>query len=293
LKLAFAGIPVILTITSGRVVARDFFRGKEDALFSDGNGASWLAPKMSDAESPAWWAEVLRDFPGLIAACLGIYAVNAWKRDYLGKRRIELAEQILSQFYQARKAIEDVRMSISLSNEAAERTPPANETSFQKGLRDASYVSWKRLGYHSELFAKIYASRFECMVRFPAKVGPFDELNNILAKIRVGSRMLSQYAKFSRDEPSSESVHDGIESAYATIWDSYGEDDAINRRLDALIISVSEQPSRFHPRPRECLAPYSHRALVTPAELVEVVCLEVRQLALQTRKLRLALFGLR
>lgn len=43
------------------------------------------------------WLEVLTQISILVA----IYGINAWRREYVGKRQLELAEDSLALFYEA------------------------------------------------------------------------------------------------------------------------------------------------------------------------------------------------
>ncbi len=54
----------------------------------------------------------------IILACLTIIlGVDAWRREFIGKRKIELAEDVLTRFYEARDAIARIRSPFSTSRE--------------------------------------------------------------------------------------------------------------------------------------------------------------------------------
>jgi len=42
----------------------------------------------------------------VIAAWAAIYGINAWRSEFVGKKRIDLAEDVLVRFYEARDAIQ-------------------------------------------------------------------------------------------------------------------------------------------------------------------------------------------
>jgi hypothetical protein len=54
-------------------------------------------------------AEVIAASSPAIAALSFLYGVFAWKREFVGKRRIELAEDVLAKFYEAAEAIRAIR----------------------------------------------------------------------------------------------------------------------------------------------------------------------------------------
>ena len=62
---------------------------------------------------------------GVIIAASGL---NQWKKVTIGKRRIELAEEVLAGFYEARDIIQDARRSRPAQREDNTRTKDASET---------------------------------------------------------------------------------------------------------------------------------------------------------------------
>ncbi len=50
-------------------------------------------------------ADVITAVSVAIAALAFVVGVNAWRREFVGKRRIELAENVLALFYEAQDAI--------------------------------------------------------------------------------------------------------------------------------------------------------------------------------------------
>ena len=45
----------------------------------------------------------------IIASITAIYGINAWRREYRGKKDIDLAEETLALFYKAKDAISAIR----------------------------------------------------------------------------------------------------------------------------------------------------------------------------------------
>ena len=59
----------------------------------------------------------------IVSACWAIISgVGAWKREFIGKRKIELAEQVLAQFFEVRDAIACIRNPFSSSDEGKRET---------------------------------------------------------------------------------------------------------------------------------------------------------------------------
>lgn len=80
------------------------------------------------------------EIPQLIAvvsACWAIISgVGAWKREFIGRRKIELAEQTLAQFFEVRDAISFIRNPFSSSSEGRSRERSPRESKSESELLD-------------------------------------------------------------------------------------------------------------------------------------------------------------
>ncbi|TDI82488.1 MAG: hypothetical protein E2O80_02055, partial [Betaproteobacteria bacterium] len=75
----------------------------------------------------------------LIAALTFIAGVSAWKREFVGKRRIELAETVLALFYEAEDAIKQIRSPFSFDGEGSTRKHADNELEAESRILDQAY----------------------------------------------------------------------------------------------------------------------------------------------------------
>ena len=50
--------------------------------------------------------EIVNTIAIIAASVVAIYGINAWRKEFQGKRNIELAEEVLCLFYRAERAIE-------------------------------------------------------------------------------------------------------------------------------------------------------------------------------------------
>ncbi len=65
---------------------------------------------------------VIAQAVAVVSACWAIISgVGAWKREFIGKRQIELAEQLLSKFFEVRDAIAFIRSPVGSSGEGKSR----------------------------------------------------------------------------------------------------------------------------------------------------------------------------
>lgn len=102
---------------------------------------------------------------------------------------MELAEEVLSLFYQARDVIREIRSPFGYGGEGSTRKSSPTESPEEKAALDNAYVAIERYSKHKELFSKIYAVRYRFMAQFGTdKVKPFDDLNRVINQIIMASR---------------------------------------------------------------------------------------------------------
>ena len=66
-------------------------------------------------------ADAITAFSAAIAAISFVYGISAWKRKFVGKRRIELAEIVLTKFYEAAEVIRAIRSPFHWREEGKSR----------------------------------------------------------------------------------------------------------------------------------------------------------------------------
>jgi hypothetical protein len=67
------------------------------------------------------WIDIAQIVSVLVASLVAIRGIQAWRREFVGKRRIELAEEVLALFYQAKDAIGWIRFSLCCTTESSTR----------------------------------------------------------------------------------------------------------------------------------------------------------------------------
>lgn len=118
----------------------------------------------------ATWVSALGNLStGLAAAVAGWAAVRglgAWRAETVGRRKAELAEEVLAQFYRARDQMTWARF-------------PGNGTlTPTEALGSSAPV--ERLARESQLFSELQASRYRFMAYFGEEAAkPFDELRKV------------------------------------------------------------------------------------------------------------------
>jgi metal-dependent HD superfamily phosphatase/phosphodiesterase len=177
----------------------------------------------------------------LIGIWVAIYGISSWRKEYKGKREIELAEDTLALFYEAVDAIKHMRAPISFSFETESVERNDNESDEAWEARKNASVVFKRYNDHKELFNKIYAMRY----RFMAQIGkeqaiPFDDLKSIVNKIFSSARILARLwtEKHSIGEEMWNQHINRIRKYEAVFCEGAEVEDPINQELDTMVTNI-------------------------------------------------------
>lgn len=183
--------------------------------------------------------EILSALSIIVASLVAIYSINAWRREFQGKRKIELAEEVLALFYEARDAIGAIRNPFGFQGEGSTRKPEDNETPEQKNARDRAYSVYERFQKHKEIFSKLHSMRYQLMARFGKESGkPFDDIRKIVIEITVSADMLAElWCERSYSEEKERLVASEIKEHTSIIWHS-GTKDAIVPRVEQIITDI-------------------------------------------------------
>lgn len=143
--------------------------------------------------------EVISDAVTSIAA-LGTVGVafcglRSWRQEMIGRRKAELAEEVLADFYRARDMIERLRAPLSFKHEMTGRTSDELEDEQLARRRDSYYVPLARLAEEEEFLAAFQAKRYRFQAVFGERAAiPFDEIFAVIKKVAIAARMLIETA---------------------------------------------------------------------------------------------------
>ena len=174
----------------------------------------------------------------VISACWVIISgVGAWKREYIGKRQIEIAEQALAKFFEVSDAIAFIRNPFASSEEGKTRKRNEHELSTESELLDRGYIVVERYGKKENIFLEFNTLKYKFMATFGSdNKDIFTDTNKILNSIFSSARLLAthywprqgrlpmggdEFKKHLEDM----SRHEGI------FWDVLNDDDEIRRKL--------------------------------------------------------------
>lgn len=185
-----------------------------------------------------------------VAVGFGIYfgyqGLSSWKREMIGRRKAELAEDILAHFYQARDEIVAIRSPASYGAEAVDRPREETEDDQTARKRDAYYVPIARIKRNAEFWGKLYALRYRYMAVFgKVNAKPFDDIHQVLGEIQVAASMLIADTRRKRYRPVDANTAASIEKDEAAIWAHPRQEDEISRKVDGAIDTVEATCAAF------------------------------------------------
>lgn len=178
-----------------------------------------------------------------IAAWQGVKGLNAWRTEALGRRRMELAEDALSDFYEARNAFHFIRSPYSPVGESKDRPITKDEQPQHKDRIDTYWAHLKRLDEKGELFSRVFAKQYRIMAAFgPESQTLYNELKDIRFEVTLAAQRLIRAVKYPRDD---EKALDRFEKDEEIIWEGSADSDPIEKRLETLMEKV-ERYFRAH-----------------------------------------------
>jgi hypothetical protein len=146
---------------------------------------------------------VLQGVSLIAASIVAIRGINAWSREHTGKKRIDVAEEMLNLFFRARDAISYIRGPDGFYEDG---DPLGNSPNT---LVNATKVPVRRMNENSELFAQIRAMRTRAMALFGESAAePFTTLDDILEDIEMSSVALALNYKYVDEHPDAETPPD-------------------------------------------------------------------------------------
>lgn len=151
------------------------------------------------------WIELVKVIPSVVTAITAVVGISIaargltkWRAETIGKRKAELAEEVLADFYQARDIIDAARSPGGFGNEGATRQKDDWESEEDTRILNAYFRTMERLISKADFFARFHARRYRFIAHFGTEAGkPYDQLHQIHTEIVVAGRMPSHIRQYS------------------------------------------------------------------------------------------------
>jgi len=185
--------------------------------------------------------EFLRDLSILIAAVMGAYSIDAWRREHTGKRQIDLAEETLALFYEAREAISYIRSPMSYGHERQELERQKGESDRQYEARRNASVVFYRYDQRQDVFNRLYAIRYRFMAQFGREQSkPFDDLWRVRGRVLVAARSLARSwgQEHVRTEQQEQEYEKRVQRHEAVFWEGHEDPDEVAAEVEAAVDAI-------------------------------------------------------
>jgi hypothetical protein len=134
-----------------------------------------------------------------IASIAAVWGIKAWRKETVGKRKIELAEETIEKFHAAKDWIQLARHPFAPAGAGRTRPQAEDEDSSLKARADALYVAAERLTQKAELFSRLGTLRYLMHAYFGDEVDPpFRTMVEVHNEVMIASQLLA--ARMGRSE---------------------------------------------------------------------------------------------
>jgi hypothetical protein len=179
------------------------------------------------------------------AACVVIYGINSWRREFKGKRDIELAEEVLELFYRAQDAIRAIRSPLGYASEGQKVIERLKTEKKESEISHWMAVLTERYECREEVFQKLHALRYRFIARFGKdKAKPFDDIKQSISKIFISAKMLFILQKPKKDGEidikDNASINNKIRTYEADLTWGDDEKDEITPMVEAAVKQIEE-----------------------------------------------------
>ena len=185
--------------------------------------------------------EILQSLGIIIASGVAIWGINSWRREAKWKRKYELAEEVLTNVYEAHQAIRRIRNIIGFGNEGITRIKTENETPEQTRIYNQAYVARERYERNKEPLEKLHALKF----RFAALYGTayekhFDTFPEVVNKIFFASDEIArvQLGEYDDDRPL---IREIMIKSRRILYATFKEEDEIENDLKMAINGIESK----------------------------------------------------
>jgi hypothetical protein len=185
--------------------------------------------------NPEWISAAgtfLTGLAALVAGWAALRGLGAWRSELVGRRKTELAEEILAQFYRARDVLTWARTPVVHGKSA--RADGAGGLSRNQALS----APIERITEESELFSQLHANRYRFIAYFgEGAASAFEEIRAVHAEVVAAAGDLMR----GDGNPAAEAEHEARrENWEGTIGWGLRKDDRIPARIDHAVRKIEQ-----------------------------------------------------
>ena len=184
--------------------------------------------------------DILQNISIIVACLTAVYGIVSWRKEHIGKRRIDLAEEVLCSVYEIKDVMRNIRSPFGYVGEGSTRKRASHESSEEGQILDNAYVVYERYDKHKDVFSNFHKLKYRYMANFGKKAeDPFKIVHAAVSEIFVAARMLGTvyWQHQGRRPMSEEQLSKHLEEMHKNervFWEINADDD-INNRIDSAI----------------------------------------------------------
>lgn len=194
-------------------------------------------------ESMSYLASVIQTIAVVIATTVAVLGIRSWRRELLGKRRSEIAEQAIVAASSVRDAFAYVRSPFGFSNEGRTRNREDDRNTDLSETLDQDFVPIERMNKFLDEFSQLKSAKLLCQAHFGEEAAePFDELFTIRSEIIGAARFRMMISGSNRQY--NERTNELYIQKENIIWDQQ-EEDEINPRIEKAVSNIEKYYREF------------------------------------------------
>jgi len=173
---------------------------------------------------------------GGVAVWLAVIGYKKWLPEVVGKRKSELAEDVIAGFYHMKDIIGWARFPGGYESEGASRESDIPEGDDERRMKNSYYRTVERLQNEGTTFSDLMAKKYRAMAYFGRDAGKdFDDSKELRARLIITAGQLIRYYNQRTTMP-----EDKWDKWEAMIGWGLEEDDEFSGKLDALVKRVEQ-----------------------------------------------------
>ena len=192
--------------------------------------------------------DLLQSTSIVFAALMAAYGLDAWRREYVGKRKMELAEEVLALCLETREIISYIRSPGGFRGEGETRKADLNEPESVRLARNLAFVPIERHNQHLDKLNRLWALSYRYRAQFGDEAAkPIEDLRLAISKIKSSCHLLAMFwpaRETAPDVAAAEKLATLCAEHEAVIWENYGTEgkapDDFTRSIDAAVTKITQ-----------------------------------------------------
>jgi hypothetical protein len=190
------------------------------------------------------YLDIIQGLSVTVVSFVAIYGISSWRREAKWKRKYELAEEVLSCFYEISDSFDIIRSQAGNSGEGKSRKRNERETPEESEILDSAYVIVERFEKEKAPFIKLRSMKYRFMALFGESAGePFNEIDKLTRRLFIASQRLGN--RYWKDQGRKNFTEKQFERHLAEMnkyeeifWANYGEIDKFKNEVNDVVKKI-------------------------------------------------------